>query len=151
MASRFKSSIGFLQSCMVFISERRRGVRCWIRPSSRFCSGVRGFCVLPQAASAVKTFTAIFTGPPLDTRKRLMILPSVVSRSGSASILYFCIAPFCAQGIFSSSLKLQMLISGCIKNFKQLLFVGWSNAAIRSSKLPEAASEIRGMPSTRLF
>jgi hypothetical protein len=79
-----------------------------------------------------------------------MILPSVISRSGSASILYFYIAPFCAQGIFSSSLKLQMLISGCRKKFKQLLFVGWSNAAIRSSKLPDAASEIRGMPSMRL-
>jgi len=56
-----------------------------------------------QAASAVKAFSAVATGPPFDTLIKGVILPSIAARSCAAFILYSDLSRIFTQGVFSSS------------------------------------------------
>lgn len=101
-----------------------------------------------QAASAVKACSAVTTGSFLNAGIGLMILPSVTAWSCPASILFFNLVPFCAQGFLSSFLNLQTLIFGSTKDVKHLIRVVSLDVAANSIDPRTAWCEIRGIPST---
>ena len=135
---------------MILIFEKRRGVRCRIRPRHRFYSCVRGFCVLPGRFCGQNLYGDLYQTA---SRHQNRNDDSAACHLLIVIRLYpvFLPCPLLCPRCFFLLFKWPTLKLGSIRDLRQFISAGWSNAATQSNKMPETVSELLKMPSTRLY